>query len=309
MELKWLEDFIAITETLSFSRAADARYITQSAFSRRIQRLESWVGAPLINRATVPAELTPAGHDFLPVAQEIVRTLYASREMMQPMAKRGMLRLAALHTLTVTFFPAWLRKLELEMHGLRTVLIPDRGGIEANLAALTDGEADFFLTYAHPDVPLHLDSYHFEYLTVGSDKLMPVCTPRICIENEVVAGADIIDFTLKTKTKVPYLGYGFSSFFGVALQRLFAKQPPFKQQTVHENTISDGLKRLALTGVGLCWLPQSLVADDLRAGKLVPATQDDSWFLDLDVRLYRANDGNTQATDAFWTASKNLKTA
>src|SRR5699024_332627 len=140
MELKWLEDFIAIAETLSFSRAADARYVTQSAFSRRIKRLENWFGAPLINRATVPADLTPAGAEVLTVARDVVRTLYASREMLQPTAHRNMLRIAALHTLTITFFPTWLHKLEREMNGVQTMIIPDRGGIEANLAALIDGE-------------------------------------------------------------------------------------------------------------------------------------------------------------------------
>ena len=43
METKWLEDFIALAETRSFSRAAQLRHITQPAFSRRIQALEGGV--------------------------------------------------------------------------------------------------------------------------------------------------------------------------------------------------------------------------------------------------------------------------
>ncbi|WP_345787917.1 LysR family transcriptional regulator, partial [Agrobacterium pusense] len=33
MEVKWLEDFLALAGTLNFSKAADERHVTQSAFS------------------------------------------------------------------------------------------------------------------------------------------------------------------------------------------------------------------------------------------------------------------------------------
>ena len=42
METKWLEDFVSLAETRSFSRSAQLRHVTQPAFSRRIQSLEAW---------------------------------------------------------------------------------------------------------------------------------------------------------------------------------------------------------------------------------------------------------------------------
>ncbi|MGB7318893.1 MAG: LysR family transcriptional regulator, partial [Planktotalea sp.] len=66
MDLNWLGDFECLARTLNFTRAATERNITQSAFSRRIKALESWVGAPLINRAHYPVQLTDAGAQFLP---------------------------------------------------------------------------------------------------------------------------------------------------------------------------------------------------------------------------------------------------
>lgn len=106
MEIKWLEDFVTLADTSSFSRAAELRNVTQPAFSRRIKQLESWLGATLISRATMPAELTPAGRNFLPVAREAIRTFYAAREVLRLPHEPGLIRFAALHTLTVTFFPA-----------------------------------------------------------------------------------------------------------------------------------------------------------------------------------------------------------
>ena len=61
MEIKWLEDFLALASTLNFSKAADERHVTQSAFSRRIRQLEAWLGATLVDRATYPSRLTEAG--------------------------------------------------------------------------------------------------------------------------------------------------------------------------------------------------------------------------------------------------------
>ena len=50
METKWLEDFVSLAETRSFSRSAQVRHVTQPAFSRRIQALEAWTGIDLIDR-------------------------------------------------------------------------------------------------------------------------------------------------------------------------------------------------------------------------------------------------------------------
>ena len=300
MELKWLEDFVTLADTSSFSRAAELRNVTQPAFSRRIKQLEGWLGATLISRATLPAELTPAGRSFLPVAQEAIRAFHNARETLRPASEAGMVRFAALHTLTVTFFPGWLQSLGPRLPELRTSLIPDRGGIEANLATLTDDEADFFLTYAHPGVPFHLDRERFDYLTVGHDRLVPVAAPLLRLRRATLQGRAVLDQA--ERLTLPYLSYGFSSFFGVALGRLFAERPAFRRATVHENTISAGLKTVALTGAGLCWLPESLIAAELAAGTLVPASEDPAWALDLEIRLYRARAEKPRGSEILWQA-------
>ena len=75
MELYWLQDFLALVRTSSFSKAAMERHVTQSAFSRRIQALEDWVGTPLFDRSARPVELTAAGQQMLPIAVGSVEPL------------------------------------------------------------------------------------------------------------------------------------------------------------------------------------------------------------------------------------------
>ncbi len=307
MDIKWLEDFVTLADTSSFSRAAEMRNITQPAFSRRIKQLEVWLGAALINRATLPAELTPAGRSFLPVARESIRTFYAAREALRPSAEPGLIRFAALHTLTITFFPQWLGALNAAGGPFFTSVMPDRGGIEANLDALIGEEADLLLTYAHPAVPFHLDGARFEHLTVARDRLIPLAAPRIVVGGKVLPGAGAIDRAPRARLELPYLGYGFSSFFGVALERLFARRPPFRRRTVHENAISAGLMSMAVSGAGLCWLPESLVREEMRAGRLVPASATDDWTLELEIRLYRHADRRDARLDALWRAAAQVR--
>ena len=86
MDTKWLEDFISLAETSSFSRSAQLRHVTQSAFSRRIQSLEAWAGTALINRSSYPTTLTPAGEALYLQAMELLQSLHTARDMVRTYA-------------------------------------------------------------------------------------------------------------------------------------------------------------------------------------------------------------------------------
>lgn len=76
LELTWLEDCLALKETLNFSKASASRYVTQPAFSRRIQSLEEWVGTPLFERSKRGVTLTKAGEVFTDQLPELIHSLY-----------------------------------------------------------------------------------------------------------------------------------------------------------------------------------------------------------------------------------------
>ncbi|WP_051303588.1 LysR family transcriptional regulator [Psychromonas aquimarina] len=71
-DIKWLQDFLMLAELRNFSRAAEARHITQPAFGRPIRALENSVGQILINRSKNPVCLTPTGRQFRTVARNIL---------------------------------------------------------------------------------------------------------------------------------------------------------------------------------------------------------------------------------------------
>lgn len=64
MDITLLKTFVEVAASGSFAAAADRLYVTQSAVSLRIQRLEDELGRPLFTRSKAGAELTPAGIEF-----------------------------------------------------------------------------------------------------------------------------------------------------------------------------------------------------------------------------------------------------
>lgn len=70
--LELLPTFEAAARNLSFTRAGEELFLTQSAVSRQVQALEAALGVRLFERKTRALELTAAGHGVLRTAQEVL---------------------------------------------------------------------------------------------------------------------------------------------------------------------------------------------------------------------------------------------
>lgn len=72
MEIRALSVFLSVAETLNFSRSSELLHMSVSAVSRTIQRLESELGQPLLERDNRSVRLTSAGRDFRDYARNAV---------------------------------------------------------------------------------------------------------------------------------------------------------------------------------------------------------------------------------------------
>ena len=77
MELRHLKYFVKIAETLNFSEAAKALFITQSTLSQQIRQLEQEVNAQLFERNNHIVRLTEAGEELLPYARQTLKASQA----------------------------------------------------------------------------------------------------------------------------------------------------------------------------------------------------------------------------------------
>lgn len=280
MELKWLEDFLSLVETGSFSRSADQRHVTQPALSRRIRALEAWLGVPLLDRSTYPSRLTEAGEAFKGPAADIVNRLYAARSQArgQLQVADNALVFAVPHTLAFAFFPAWLSRLKTEFGELPTRLMA--GNVHHVVVNLIEGGCDLLLCYHHPSHPVWLDPARFECLCLGTERVRPF-VPR------QMAADPRWQLPGTAKAPIPFLRYGPNTYLRRMVDTILDRaESPAHLSLQYESDMAESLKAMLLAGHGLAFLPASAVARELERGELAVAGGE-AWSLEMEVRLYR----------------------
>lgn len=291
MELKWLEDFNALVDLGSFSRAAEARFVTQPAFSRRIRSLEDWLGVSLVDRSQHPAALTPAGEAFAEQARLLSGQILAVRQQMQDIeAARTQLVIISQQALAVSFFPSWMQTLEALSAG--ALIKVETGHLNDSIRSFLAGDGDFLLCYSSTETAARLGRDDVQCLQVGVDQFLPVSRPD---ENGQPLHGNQSQERLKMVT------HPLESFFGRILQRdcLPRVNDNIALEVACENALSEALKALVLQGFGMAWLPKSLIRKELDASDLV--VLDSSYArIDLSISLYRLSQPRSQSAARFW---------
>ncbi|MFM9900008.1 MAG: LysR family transcriptional regulator [Polaromonas sp.] len=294
LDLAWLEDFLALAESGNFSRAAEVRAIAQPAFSRHIRALEEWTGVDLFDRSAHPAALTPAGQRFQPLLEAVLADLEAARIKARAAHElaSASLRFAATHVLSLTFFPRWLSGLEAQLRLGPIQTMSDSSHACEDL--MLQRRVQFVLCHGHADVPGRLDDARYPMARLSDDLLLPVSAASATGQRLHALGQ---------AGTLPVLAYSEASGLG----RLMRARLPSLFSAAADNAVSIVftahhavlLKTMALDGRGVAWLPQSLIADELRSGALV-VTGGDSWRVPVDIRLYRQHAEMAHAAEALW---------
>ncbi|OHV11959.1 LysR family transcriptional regulator [Kushneria phosphatilytica] len=296
LETKWLEDFVALNGTRSFSAAARQRHVTQPAFSRRIRALEEAVGATLVDRSTTPVSLTPEGQLFLVTARHLVEQL---NECLGHLRGLGManeaLDIAAAHSLALAFFPRWISRLQKGVGELPTRLLAMNVGDAIHL--LREGNCDLMLAYHDPYATMQLDSDVFPSFSIGQISLLPVSVP----------GRDgSPKYNLAHEGDIPLLAYTQGALLGRSVRMLLRHDPlRMRLRTVYETAMAEGLKGMALQGVGVAWIPDFCIRQELKEGHLVRAGES-RWDIPLEIRLYRCALVHKPGVERLWRQLQKL---
>ncbi len=297
MELKWLEDFLSLSDTENFRVSSERRCISQPAFSRRIIALENWMGAKLFDRSCQPVKLTSAGELFKPSALKIVQSIYQARNDIntQISTHEGKIRFSTLNTLAQFFVPCWLKSLqpfiETESFSVRT----DFGSVNDYLSGLEDGLVDFFICYEDPTGTIVNYTEKFQSLQLGTDSLIPVTCP----DSEGKPSYWLP--TTPSGTSIPYLHTNATSSLWPIKHLLETRYGSLKFVPVYETSIATAIKAMVIEGYGIAWIPKSIVADDLDNGLLVRAAEEQDDIL-LDIKIYQFQKNADLSTDKFWQA-------
>lgn len=290
MELNWLLDFVALSETMNFSRAAETRNITQPAFSRRIRALENWVGTALVERTTHSVALTPSGKQFLAHAKTACLSLEQARREAIELARsdHASLNIAATHALSFTFIPEWLRDRNAQMTLGPLNLVSDSMLACENL--MQKGDADFLIAHAHLNITDHLPESTFQSRVIGHDRLMPMIA------------SDLARAHAASGNTPPYLAYSAETGLGRIVASLDQGASHQSSQPSFTSHLAATLHSMVRSGAGYAWLPESLVLRDIDAGE-IERFADGGDAIDLEIRITRPRRRLGKTAEDLWAHS------
>jgi DNA-binding transcriptional LysR family regulator len=130
MDITLLKTFLEVAATGSFVSASEHLFVTQSAVSLRIQRLEDSLGKPMFTRSKAGAELTPAGREFERYALSMIRVWEEARQQIAiPEGFNRSLSMGAQYSLWPRLGFRWIDELQTALPDLNIkaeVGMPDR---------------------------------------------------------------------------------------------------------------------------------------------------------------------------------------
>ena len=252
----WIEDVVAVLEHGSITAAAEARNVSQPAFSRRLRGIEAAFGITLFDRSERPVTLHP---DLAPLASRLRALAGEIRQL------ETALRIAAGRSSGVVVAA---------QHALSTVLaarIVDRighlgpeGGVRLRSANRGEcvsmvlmAQADIAILYRDADEEAGERDARLETVDLASDVFMPVAC------SAAMASPDARGLPLVAYPGEVFLGRLFAERIAPRLVRGTRLRPRA------ETALTLTALQLAIDGAGVAWVPARLARRALAAGALV----------------------------------------
>jgi DNA-binding transcriptional LysR family regulator len=229
--------------------AAAELNLTPGAISRAVKEAEGQLGVTLALRDRQRLRLTPAARDYIAQVRRALETLSSASLKLRGNPQGG--------SLTIAILPAF------GMHWLAPRLPAFRAAHPAVSLALSTRLRPFDLAVEGFDAAIHYgraDWAGAAHLLLMEEEVLPVCAPAVRVQ-PMTGPADLLALPLlMIESRTGDWGRWFAAQ-GLAGQRpagmMFDQFATMQQAAIH--------------GLGVALLPTFLIADDLRAGRLVPA--------------------------------------
>ncbi len=251
MDIAALQAFLAVTDTGSFSRAAERIYLTQPAISKRIAALEDALGAKLFDRIGRGVQLTPAGQALAARGRTLLEDVEDVRRVIANLAGTigGELRLAMSHHVGLHRLPPALKRFHETYPDVRLDLrFMDS---ERGCQAVAQGEMELAIVTLPPEklASLHLEQTWDDPLdiVVGRDHALARETS--------VTSRRLLDF--------PAILPGPGTYTREIILKALGKLRHRVQVGMATNYL-EVLKMLAAIGLGWSALPRTMIDDSLK---------------------------------------------
>ena len=160
--------FVVIAELESFKQAAERLAVSQSALSRRVQKIEDHLGARLFDRSTRRVALTAIGREFVPLAHRMVgefeRSLGRIGDVIQK--RTGVVTIASLMTVACGLLPLAAERFGAEHPDIKLRIL-DATGPDI-LEHVRSGEAEFGIDMeGAPDAEIAFEALAVEHYVLA----------------------------------------------------------------------------------------------------------------------------------------------
>ena len=254
MEIDQVETFLAVATYGGFHRAAEALHVSQPAISARIRTLEDSLGVTLFTRGPAHLSLSPAGKALRPHAEQLLRTVALARQAVHEIepSAGGALRIAAALSICTYLLPDVM--MEYRTANPKVMVTLRSGNSVEVLKMVVEGEVDIGIARSlnHPEV---------ETMTLRDDPLILVGHPgHPATQKRKVRLEDVESW--------PLIFYDRGSSDWTLSQGLFRRAGLLPNVVLEVETI-EACKRMIERRLGLGFLPQIALTNELKQGKLV----------------------------------------
>lgn len=247
MEMQQIRYFLAVAETLNFTRAAENCNVSQPALTRAIQALEAELGGPLINRERQNTHLSELGRMMIPYFESIRRQTVDARDTAKAFAKLDQvtLKIGAMCTIGPAIIADFLHKFSCQHPEVEiNVFVLALHDLQDQLA---NGELEVAFL-ASPD-PLE-DSLHG--LPLFSERFVLVISPSHRLANaDVVPCRELNGENYINRTNCEYYDLVHETFVnqGIRTRRVFSSES--------DNWVTGMIK----AGMGVGYFPEFAIND------------------------------------------------
>ena len=253
MELAQLEAFLQVAQHRSFSRAAEALFLTQPSVTARIQSLEREIGERLFERTGRSVTLTDAGHAFMPHAQRALQAVQEGTDAIEAVRHGdvGSIRLGSSSSIATYVLPKILRHFRENRPRVHVHLTT--GNSEDLIEKLIAGETHVVVSRLtqHPEV---------ESLHLYNDDLALVVSPS----HPFAARGRV---TIAEAGREPFLFFERSSSYHSIVYSMFLRVGVVPESVMELDSM-ETTKHMVEAGLGIAILPVVSVDRDVENGTL-----------------------------------------
>lgn len=256
MDIKWLKTFIVAAKYENFRKTSEKLFLTQPAITKHIKRLEEYLNIQLFERIGKTILLTSAGLNFLPYAREIVGKYeqgLADFESWKQGYNRKLI-IATAPQIASSVLPSILRSFMDENPDIE-VLINVLKSYEIG-EEISAGRADLGLTRVNP-IQTNINS-----------QIVHVDPVILVGPNEYKTKSDDEKILIE---KYRVITHNHPDYWENLLNEIKRFYPAVQTMKVNQIEIT---KRFIEQGLGISYLPYTMVRDELRMNKLIQIKSD-----------------------------------